>query len=232
MPPKVCPQALSESRLRTAMKRFESIVGASHVFAEALDRQSYADSFAIDDNRHVPLGAVAPMTVEEVRAIVRMAWDLACRCGPISRGKYLGYGGSPRISAARSCSIGLLMKKMGSTSKRRGAARARCRFLRSRRLPAVAQGQVWLSVPGNAGDRSQATPSIRAPRYTSYGEHASKICGVEVVLPDGGLDAPAWTSWCEEPASDRYSIGLGLGSAVLPVNLGIVTRLGVADGRA
>jgi 4-cresol dehydrogenase (hydroxylating) len=58
---------------------------------------SYSDAFAVDDSRHRPAGAIAPDTVEQIQAIVRVAAEHRIPLWPISRGKNLGYGGSAPV---------------------------------------------------------------------------------------------------------------------------------------
>ncbi len=52
---------------------FAAIVGKDNVFFDEADQLAYQDKFAIDDALHHPAGAVAPTTVEQVQAIVRVA---------------------------------------------------------------------------------------------------------------------------------------------------------------
>ncbi len=73
------------------------MVGEKNVFFDALDRDSYRDKFAIDEAGHQPLGAIAPLTAEEVQQVVKIAARLKTPLWPISRGKNLGYGGSAPV---------------------------------------------------------------------------------------------------------------------------------------
>jgi 4-cresol dehydrogenase (hydroxylating) len=230
MPDRILPPGLTESRLKTAMRHFESIVGAANVFAEALDRQSYADKFAIDDSRHVPLGAVAPATVEEIRAIVRVAGEYRVPLWPISRGKNLGYGGSaPHLSG--SLVLDLSRMKKIEVDEQNGTVLLEpgvgfydlYDYLKSRNL------KLWLSVPGNSWGSVAGNALERGAGYTSYGEHASKICGLEVVLPDGDLvrtgmgalqGSKSWQLY-------RYGYGPSWDQLFCQSNLGIVTKLGL-----
>ena len=230
MPDRILPPGLTESRLKTAMRQFESIVGAANVFAEALDRQSYADKFAIDDNRHVPLGALAPATVEEIRAIVRVASEYRVPLWPISRGKNLGYGGSaPHLSG--SIVLDLSRMKKIEVDEQNGTVLLEpgvgfydlYDHLKSRNI------KLWLSVPGNSWGSVAGNALDRGAGYTSYGEHASKICGLEVVLPDGDLvrtgmgalqGSKSWQLY-------RYGYGPSWDHLFCQSNLGIVTKLGL-----
>jgi len=230
MPDRILPPGLTEGRLKTALRQLESLVGAGNVFAEALDRESYADKFAIDDRRHVPLGAVAPVTTEEVRAIVRVASEYRLPLWPISRGKNLGYGGSaPHLSG--SLVLDLSRMKKIEVDEQNGTVLLEpgvgfydlYDFLKSRNI------KLWLSVPGNSWGSVAGNALDRGAGYTSYGEHASKICGLEVVLPDGDLvrtgmgalqGSKSWQLY-------RYGYGPSWDHLFCQSNLGIVTKLGL-----
>src|SRR5688572_5518088 len=229
MPDRVLPPGLSESRLRTAMRRFESIVGKEHVFAEDLDRQSYSDKFAVDDARHQPVAALAPISVEEIRAVVRVASELRVPLWPISRGKNLGYGGSaPHLSG--SVVLDLSRMKKIEVDEENGTVLLEpgvgfydlYNHLQSRgtKLCLSVPGNSWGSVAGNALDRGAG--------YTSYGEHASKICGLEVVLPDGDLVRTGMGALTGSKSWQLYRYGYGPSWDHLfcQSNLGIVTKLG------
>ena len=88
---------------------FAAIVGKDNVFFDEADQLAYQDKFAIDDALHHPAGAVAPTTVEQVQAIVRVASERGLSLWPISRGKNLGYGGSAPLLAG---SVVLDMSRM------------------------------------------------------------------------------------------------------------------------
>jgi 4-cresol dehydrogenase (hydroxylating) len=221
---------VSESRLKTALRQFESIVGKDYVFAEALDRSTYADKFAIDDNRHLPLGALAPATVEEIRAIVRVAGERRIPLWPISRGKNLGYGGSaPHLSG--SIVLDLSRMKKIEVDEENGTVLLEpgvgfydlYDHLQSRGI------KLWLSVPGNSWGSVAGNALDRGAGYTSYGEHASKICGLEVVLPDGDLVRTGMGALTGSRSWQLYRYGYGpcWDQLFCQSNLGIVTKLGL-----
>jgi 4-cresol dehydrogenase (hydroxylating) len=212
------------------MRGFESITGAAHVFAEGLDRQSYSDKFAIDDNRHVPLGAVAPATVEEIRAIVRVAAEYRVPLWPISRGKNLGYGGSaPHLSGSLVLDLSRMKKievdeENGTVLLEPGVGFYDLYdHLQSRGI------ELWLSVPGNSWGSVAGNALERGAGYTSYGEHASKICGLEVVLPDGDLVRTGMGALTGSKSWQLYRYGYGpcWDQLFCQSNLGIVTKLGL-----
>lgn len=230
MPDRVLPPRVSESRLRSALRQFESIVGKDHVFTEALDRATYADKFAIDDDRHVPLGALAPATVEEIQAIVRVAGERRIPLWPISRGKNLGYGGSaPHLSG--SIVLDLSRMKKIEVDEENGTVLLEpgvgfydlYDHLQSRGI------KLWLSVPGNSWGSVAGNALDRGAGYTSYGEHASKICGLEVVLPDGDLVRTGMGALSGSRSWQLYRYGYGpcWDQLFCQSNFGIVTKLGL-----
>ena len=79
----------------------------------------------------------------------------------------------------------------------------------------------WGSVIGNALDRGLS--------YTPYGEHSTRICGMEVVLPDGDLvrtgigaiqGGSAWQL-------TRNAFGPSWDQMFVQSNFGIVTKMGL-----
>jgi 4-cresol dehydrogenase (hydroxylating) len=230
MPDRVLPPGLSDSRARAALRQLETIVGADHVFSTALDRQTYADKFAIDEAHHMPLGAVAPATVEEVQGIVRVASEHKLPLWPISRGKNLGYGGSaPRLSG--SLVLDLSRMKRIEVDQENGTVLLEpgvgfydlYDYLQSRNI------KLWLSVPGNSWGSVVGNALDRGAGYTPYGEHASKICGLEVVLADGDVvrtgmgalgNSPTWQLY-------RYGFGPSWDQMFCQSNFGIVTKMGL-----
>jgi 4-cresol dehydrogenase (hydroxylating) len=226
----ILPPGLTASRLKNALRSFEAIVGASYVFTDALDRQTYSDKFSVDESAHVPLGAVAPITVEEVRAIVRAAAEYRVPLWPISRGKNLGYGGSaPHLSG--SVVLDLSRMKKIEVDEANGTVLLE---------PGVgfydlydhlqAKGiKLWLSVPGNSWGSVAGNALDRGAGYTPYGEHASKICGLEVVLPDGDIVRTGMGALAGSPTWNLYRYGYGPSWDQLfcQSNFGVVTKLGL-----
>jgi 4-cresol dehydrogenase (hydroxylating) flavoprotein subunit len=88
---------LSPGALKHALRAFASVVGTDFVFSTEEDRLTYTDHFALDERRHLPSAAVAPISAEEVRALVRLANEYRVPLWPISRGKNFGYGGAAPV---------------------------------------------------------------------------------------------------------------------------------------
>ena len=68
------PVGVSASAFDRALKAFGAIVGSDHVYVTDEDRDTYLDVYAPDDpERYGPSGAVAPKSVEEIQAILKVA---------------------------------------------------------------------------------------------------------------------------------------------------------------
>lgn len=216
--------------LAAARRAFEGAVGKANVYFEEHDRQSYQDKFAIDDDLHHPAGAVVPATVEEIRAIVRIAGEHKVALWPISRGKNLGYGGSAPVLTG-SVILDLSRMKKIEYDEENGTVLLEpgvgfydlYDFLKARGM------KHWLSVPGNSWGSVVGNALDRGMGYTPYGEHTSKICGVEAVMADGMVvrtgmgalsGAPTWQLY-------RYGFGPSWDQMFAQSNFGIVTKMGL-----
>src|SRR5580704_4852771 len=95
----VLPPTVPRSVFDRALRDFARVVGAEWVLATDEDRTTYMDAYAIGDGTdHAPSAAVAPGSVEEVQAVLRVANEHKIPLWPISRGKNIGYGGAaPRL---------------------------------------------------------------------------------------------------------------------------------------
>ncbi|MEO6152545.1 MAG: FAD-binding oxidoreductase [Croceibacterium sp.] len=218
--------------LARALKRFEGVVGAAHVYIGAEARTGYADAMAPrDPASYAPQAAVAPANVDEVQAIVRVAGELGIPLWPISRGKNFGYGGSaPHFADVVMLDL-VRMNRILEVNVAMGYALVEpgvgfddlYHHLVDNRIPLwiSAPAHTWGSVVGNALERGIG--------YTPYGEHASKVCGLEIVTARGelmrtGMGAlPGSKTWQAFP----YGFGPSWDAAFMQSNFGIVTKMGL-----
>ena len=93
------PPRVSAASFQQALAGFERVVGKGWVLATDEDRDAYADIYAPGSENEWPASAaIAPASVEEIQAIVRLANEYKTPLWPTSRGKNLGYGASaPRM---------------------------------------------------------------------------------------------------------------------------------------
>lgn len=94
LPPRVSPKAF-DAMLTAAAE----VVGKDWVMASDADRDAYGDVYAPGSPEEWPASAaIAPASVEEVRAVVRLANQHKTPLWPVARGKNLGYGtAAPRM---------------------------------------------------------------------------------------------------------------------------------------
>jgi len=229
---RILPTHLSQRSFDRAMQQFASIVGKQWVLDSDEDRDTYLDAYAPGDpESYGASAAVAPLTVEEIQAVLRVANEFKIPLWPISRGKNLGYGGSAP------CLLGSVVLDL-SRMKRIIEVNEECGYVvvepgvgfadlfehlqkNDIKLWMSAPAQTWGSVMGNALERGVG--------YTPYGDHASKICGLEIVLPDGDLvrtgmgamnNASAWNLF-------KYGFGPSWDAAFMQSNFGVVTKMGL-----
>ncbi len=146
---------MSAARLDEARRALEAALGSDKVFFDALDQRSYRDKFAVDDAGHHPAGAVAPDTVEEIQAVLRIANQYRLPLFPIARGKNLGYGGSaPVLAGSRGAGPVPHEGHRIRCRARHRAARTRRGVLRSLRLhPAQQPALLASALPATPGAR-------------------------------------------------------------------------------
>ena len=224
------PPGMTAAQLDRALKDLERVVGRDHVMATDLDRDTYLDHFAWDEAAHAPSGAVAPASAEEVQHIVRAANTHKLPLWPISRGKNFGYGGAaPRLRGSLVLDLSRMKNiefdaELGTAVVEPGVGFYDLYdYVQANKLP------YWLSVPGNSWGSVVGNALDRGVGYTTYGDHTSKICGLEVVLPTGELlrtgmgamkDNPTWQLY-------RYGFGPSWDQMFVQSNYGVVTKMGL-----
>src|SRR5471032_627549 len=182
------PPHIAAGRLDRALQAFAGVVGKNWVLTSDEDRGTYLDVYALGGGEeHLPSAAVAPASTEEVQAIMRLANEHRVPLWPISRGKNFGYGGAaPRTLGAVVLDLGR-MKRILEVNERFGYCLVEpgvgffdlYDHLQTNNIP------LWLSVPGNAWGSVTGNALERGFGSSPYGDHASKVCGLEVVLPSG-----------------------------------------------
>ena len=221
------PNRVSPATLQAALKAFAGVVGSDAVFATEEDRQTYADKFAIDETKHLAAAAVAPASAAEVQAIVRLANEYKIPLWPISRGKNLGYGyAAPELSGSVVVDLSRMKKievdlENGTVLLEPGVGFYDLYdYLRAKNIP------LWLSVPGNSWGSVIGNALDRGVGYTPYGENTSKLCGLEVVLPDGDLVRTGMGAMANSSTWGLYRYGFGPAwdQMFVQSNFGIVTK--------
>jgi 4-cresol dehydrogenase (hydroxylating) len=165
-----------------------------------------------------------------VRVVVRIANQYKVPLWPISRGKNFGYGGAVPVMQGAVVLDLSRMKKI-EVDAENGVVLVEpgvgffdlYDYLQTNKIP------LWLSVPGNSWGSVAGNALDRGVGYTSYGDHAARICGLEVVLPDGDLIRTGMGAMAGSKTWNLYRNGFGPGwdTMFCQSNFGIVTKLGL-----
>lgn len=230
-PPNVSPEVFS-----AALQEFAGVVGKEWVFVEDEDLFPYRDSYSplrdtLEDRS--ASAAVAPSSVEEVQAVVRIADKHRIPLYTISTGKNLGYGGSAPNHAG---SVVLDLKRMNriiEVSESNGYAIVEpgvsyfdlYNYIQERGL------KVWLDVadPGWGSVVGNALDHGVGHTLSRFRNHFDSHCGMEVVLANGevvrtGMGAlPGSQTW------GQFKMGMGpiLDGIFSQSNFGVVTKMGI-----
>ena len=231
----VLPPGVSTEQFASAITQFKEAVGPDWVFTSDEDIHPYRDHFSyIKDqpDELIPSAAVAPDSVEQVQAIVRVANEYKIPLYSISTGKNFAYGGpSPNVRGSVTVDLKRMNRVLEVDAKRNFAVVEPgvsyidlYRYIQERGL------KVWIDTPDPGWGSPIGNALDHGIGYTQgfYRDHFGAHCGMEVVLPNGevmrtGMGAlPASKSWHE------YKHGFGPDPAGLfgQGNFGIVTKMG------
>jgi FAD/FMN-containing dehydrogenase len=229
------PKGMTDRDFQTALRRIGEVVGKEWVFSSdedvALYRDAYSPLWGESDER-VASAAVAPISVEEIQAIVRIANESRLPLYPISTGKNLTYGGSAPVYSG---SVVLDMKRMNrilDVSTRDKSCLVEpgvsyfdlYRHLRQNKLP------LWIDTadPGWGGLIGNSLDHGAGYTGSDFRDHFDAHCGMEIVLANGevvrtGMGAnPAAKTW----QVFKYGMGPFVDGIFSQSNYGIVTKMG------
>ena len=200
------------------------------MFASDQDRDTYLDHFGTDQTVHVSSAAVAPIDVEEIQAIVRIANEFKIPLWPISRGKNFGYGSAaPVLSGSIVLDLSRMKKIEMDVEKGTVLVEPGVGFYDL--FDYVEENDIpfWISPIGNSLGSVAGNALDRGVGYTPYGDHASRIHGMEVVLPEGDLVRTGMGAMADSENWQIHPYGFGphWDQMFVQSNFGIVTKVGM-----
>jgi 4-cresol dehydrogenase (hydroxylating) len=229
------PAGTEASDLGAALGAFANALGHEWVFTSDADVDLYRDAYSpvrgTSDER-VPSAAIAPASVEQVQAVVRIANQYRVPLYPISTGRNLTYGGSAPVLSG---SVVLDLKRMNRVIEVNEPG-AYCivepgvsyfdlyRHIRDHHLKVRIDppDPGWGSPVGNSLEHGVG----RGPHRDHFRAH----CGLEVVTGTGDL---LRTGMGALPNSGslwprfRYGYGPYIDGIFSSSNFGVVTKMGV-----
>ena len=221
----------SPDQIDRAETRFRALVGNDAVLRHAAAGE-FHDPFEGPEARdHQPGFVVQPGSVEEVQACVRLAGELGVHLWTSSMGRNFGYGGSaPVLSGGVVLNLRRLDRVLDIDSEQCFAllepgVTFRQLYAELRRRGAPLMMSVpdlgWGSVIGNALDHGYG--------YNILGDHASALCGLEVVLAEGTLVRTGQGAITASPLwpCHRRGFGPAIDDLFKQSNFGIVTKAGL-----
>jgi (+)-pinoresinol hydroxylase len=229
------PPGMTNRDFQDALRRIGEVVGSERMFTSdedvALYRDAYSPLFGEAGDR-VASAAVAPESVEEIQAIVKIANEHKLPLYPISTGKNLTYGGSAPVYSG---SVVLDLKRMNrilDVSARDKTCLVEpgvsyydlYRYMRTNKLP------LWIDTadPGWGGLIGNALDHGAGYTSSDVRDHFEAHCGMEVVLANGDL---VRTGMGANPNSKtwqifKYGMGPRIDGIFSQSNFGIVTKMG------
>ncbi len=224
---------VSKADFAGAIKAMRGVVGDEWVFGDPEAVTPWKKNYIPDpEGRHVPVGAVAPRTVEEVQEIVRIANKYRQPIWPVSTGKNMGYGmatpatpGQIVLDLKRMNRILEVDAELGTCLIEPGVTYQQLKdYLDENNIP------LWIDVPTVGPIASPVGNTLdRGVGYTPYGEHFMFQCGMEVVLPDGQVMRTGMGSIKGSTAWQAFKWGYGpyVDGLFTQSNFGIVTKMGM-----
>ncbi|MFV0645410.1 MAG: FAD-dependent oxidoreductase [Sphingomonadaceae bacterium] len=230
------PPDISVSQWENALAGFRAAIGDAWVFTSDEDVGLYRDAYSPvwgETEERLVSAAVAPASVEEVQAIVRIANQQRIPLYPISTGKNLGYGGSaPNLSGSVIVDLKRMNRIIEVNDQRNFAVVEPgvsyfdlYEYIQQHKL------KVWIDCPdpGWGSVMGNALEHGVGHTWGQYRDHFSVHCGLEVVLPDGELMRTGMGALpgAQTFADFAYGFGPGVDGLFAQAGFGIVVKMGI-----
>ncbi len=221
---------MTAQNLPQAIQAWETLLGSEHVLTSEKDRQA-AQTATFATFQTIP-AILRPGQRQELVDLLAIANRFRIPVYPVSSGKNWGYGSrvppadeSVLVDLSRLNQIIEYNESLGYVTVEPGVTQRQLfHFLRERGM------RFWMDATGSSPDCSLIGNIMeRGFGHTPYGEHASHVCGLEVVLPNGEVlhTGAARLPNATTAAVDRWGLGPSLDGLFTQSNLGIVTRLSI-----
>jgi 4-cresol dehydrogenase (hydroxylating) len=213
---------------QSVLLQWERVLGREHVVTEPR-RLNEAGTATFSSYQRIPV-ILCPRSRKQIQDCLRIASENSIPVYPVSTGKNWGYGS--RVPVATGCALMDLSRMNRILDFDEDLAYVTIE-------PGVTQQQLWdyLREKGSKLwiDATGSSPACslignaleRGFGHTPYGDHASQVCGFEVVLPNGDSLETGFCRFPNAAAAPVYRPGLGpsLDGLFTQSNFGVVTRM-------
>lgn len=232
----ILPPNVNEADFATAVQQFVAAVGVEWVLTSDEDLRPYRDHYSPvpqPEEELLASAAVAPASVEEVQAVVRIANQFGIILYPISTGKNFAYGGpAPNVRGSVVLDLKRMNKIIEVNAERNFAlVEPGVSYIDLYKYIQDHDLKVWLDCPDPGWGSPVGNTLDRGIGYTMgfYRDHTAAQYGLEAVLANGevirtGMGAlPGSKTWQEY----KYGFGPDPAGLFAQGNYGIVTKMGI-----
>ena len=224
------PNNISQANFDKAFDEFSSIVGKQWASSSLEDREQYNDPYNPGDPlEFVSGGFVAPVSVEEVQAIVKVANHFSLPLWPVSTGKNLAYGGAAPLVPG---TVVLDLKRMNKILEVNEelayvTVEPGVSFFDLYRYFQEHGHKLWMSVPGPGWGSIIGNGVERGIGYGYFSDHFLSSAGLEIVLPDGELIRSGMGAMSNSNSGALLPCGFGpsIEGLFTQSNYGVVTKM-------
>lgn len=224
------PKNITQKDFDKAFREFVTIAGERWASSAQTDREQYIDPYNPGDAlEFVSGGFVAPASVEEVQAIVKVANKYKLPLWPVSTGKNLAYGGAAPLVPG---TVVLDLKRMNRIIEVNEElayviVEPGVSFFDLYRYFQEKGHKLWMSVPGPGWGSVIGNGLERGIGYGYFSDHFVSSAGLEIVLPNGELLRSGMGAMSNNSSAALLACGFGpsIEGLFTQSNYGVVTKM-------
>jgi 4-cresol dehydrogenase (hydroxylating) flavoprotein subunit len=218
--------------VEAAVEAFVRALGADAVLTSEVDLREYRDPYDFQgSDAYTASAVVTPTSTEEVQAVVRIANEHKVPLWTFGQGRNYAYGGpAPRVRGSVLVSLRNMNRVLEVNDELAYAVlEPGVRFFDLHDHLQAGGHRLWPSIPALGWGSVVGNTLEYGVGYGAYGEHATKACGLEVVLPDGDVLRTGMGAITNSRTwhAHQWSFGPSHQWLFFQSNLGIVTKMGV-----
>lgn len=226
------PDGIDHTDFERLIEALTHALGADAVVTDDATLREFRDPYSYRETTEFDASAVvSPTTTEQVQAVVRIANEFRVPLWTFGQGRNNTYGGSaPRVRG----SIIVSLRKMNrileiDASLAYAVVEPGVRWQELHDALEADGGGLWSSIPDLGWGSVVGNSLDYGIGYSPNGDHASQLCGMEVVLASGEVFRTGMGAMEGNPTRHTYphAFGPSVEGLFKQSNFGIVTHVGV-----